>query len=572
MKNNIRILLFFPMFFLMACSTTTWIVESQEEVDRGDYKLLNSKLFLQKVGKVTPELPVAQFRLKAANSFEYAQRIKTDRYIQKYRPRWGFLALGMASASLGTYSALEFSESNKQGQQIALFGASAALLGASFLNMKPIGEPQPTGETRLLRRTGVFVDTDTLDATINTEQLASYSIRYRDQVLLENTDTKITGNNLSINFLEELNPDIFPGEEDISIDLDITFNDSLYSYEIPIRSIFDPFVVVSTTVTALRNEARSNSQNILTDLAQGSQLRLVETQGDWVKVLYGISENWVSASDVDIIWRPSQFSRELSVVAIPNVPFGSVDIERDIPRLAEDDRRRWGFIITNQGYGGDLPEKAYAYRDGQLIEKYFNNALGIVPTQTIKFQDISGNQTAVNGFNRLVSRINNREVDLTVYLNGYAEIDPQTDKVYFLGTASDSAASRIDLNSLLDGFANLPVQKLSIIADIDFIQGSSKRNSLDLLAATITTQVPNSTVVFSSNTDQRSYIYAEPNGVQKRHSIFTYFLADAIKKRNTNWTEIRKYLERNVSFTSRSIFNAAQDIRFFGSDTLSLTD
>ena len=50
MKNNIRILLFFPMFFLMACSTTTWIVESQEEVDRGDYKLLNSKLFLQKVG------------------------------------------------------------------------------------------------------------------------------------------------------------------------------------------------------------------------------------------------------------------------------------------------------------------------------------------------------------------------------------------------------------------------------------------------------------------------------------------------------------------------------------------
>jgi hypothetical protein len=159
-----------------------------------------------------------------------------------------------------------------------------------------------------------------------------------------------------------------------------------------------------------------------------------------------------------------------------------------------------------------------------------------------------------------------------VYLNGYAEIDPRTDKVYFLGTTSDSAASRIDLNSLLDGFANLPVQNLTIIADIDFIRGSSKQNSLDLLAATITNQIPNSTVVFASSTDQRSYIYAEPNGVQKRHSIFTYFLADALKKGNVNWSDIRSYLDRNVSFTSRSIFNAAQDIRFFGSDSLSLID
>ncbi|MBO6621138.1 MAG: hypothetical protein JJ892_03085 [Balneola sp.] len=572
MKKNIRILLLFPVVFLMACSTTTWIVESQEEVDRGDYKLLNSKLFLQKVGTITPELPVAQFRLKAANTFEYAQRVKTDRYIQKYRPRLGYVALGAAAAGLGGYTALEFSDPNKQGQQIALLGASTALMGISFLNMKPIGEPQPTGETRLLRKTGVFVDTDTLDATVNTQQLVSFTIRYADQILVEKSDVVITKSNLSINFLEELNPDIFPGQEDIAVDLDITFDDSLYSYKIPIKSIFDPFVVVNTTVTALRNQARLSSTNILTDLAQGSQLKLVEAQQDWVKVLYGISENWVSSSDVDIIWRPSQFSRELSVVAIPNVPFGSVDVERDIPGLSEDDRSKWGFIIANQGYSGSLPEKAYAHRDGQLIEKYLNDALGIVPTQTIKFQDISGSQTARNGFNRLVSRVNNREIDLVVYLNGYAEVDPKTDKVYFLGTSTDSAAARIDLNSILDGFANLPVRKLTIVADLDFITSSSRKNTLELLAATVTTQVQNSTVVFSSNTDQRSYIYAEPNGVQKRHSIFTYFFADAIKKRNTGWGNIKNYLDRNVSFTSRSIFNAAQDIRFFGSDSLSLID
>jgi hypothetical protein len=560
------------VFIVLGCSSTTWIVESENEVDRGDYKLLDSKLFLEKVGVITPELPVAQFRLKSANTFEYPQRVKTNRYIQKYRPRLGYALFGIAASGLAGYSAIEFSDPNKKGQQIALFGASTALLGVSFLNMKPIGEPQPTGETRLLRKTGDFVEKDTLNATISEEQSILYKIIYNEEEIVEGSKVVSNDNTLAINFLEELNPDIFEGSEGVSIDLSVEYNDSLYTYKVPIRSIFDPFVVVSSQVTALRNKAELNASNVLTDLAQGSQLKLVERQGNWVKVLYGISENWVSSSDVDVIWRPSQFSRQLSVIAIPNVPFGSVDVERDVPRLSEDDRRKWAFIVTNQSYSNGLPEKAYAHRDGQLIEKYANTALGIVPTQTIRFQDVSSYQSARNGFNRLVSRINNRQVNLFVYLNGYAEVDPKTDKILFLATGSDSAASKIDLNSLFDGFANLPVQKLSVIVDLDFLNGSDKTQALDVLAAVVTTQVPNSTVVFSSNTDQRSYIYAEPNGVQKRHSIFTYFIADALKKRNTNWLDIKNYLDRNVSFTSRSIFNSAQDIRFFGSDSLSISN
>ncbi len=557
---------------IVSCSSTTWIVESEVEVDRGDYKLLESELFLQKVGEVSPELPIAQFRLKTANTFEYAQRIKTDRYIQKYRPKLGYVILGVGASSLAGYSALEFSDPDKKGQQIALLGASTALLGISFLNMKAVGDPKSTGETRLLRKTGVYVDTDTLNASSTETQNVSYRIRYNQRNLIDNKQTTITDNSFAVNFLEELNPDIFPGIENTSITLDVNFRDSLYTYNIPIKSIYDPFVVVTSTVTALRNEAEINPNNVLTDLAQGSQLKMVERKGDWIKVLYGISENWVSASDINVIWRPSQFSRQLSVIAIPNVPFGSVDVERDIPRISEDNRNKWGYIISNQSYGNNFPEKAYAHRDAQLIEKYMSSSLGIVPNQVIKFLDVSGNQPAINGFNRLVSRVNNKEIELMVYLNGYAEVDPKTDIVYFLGTSNDSISSRIDLNSLLDGFSNLPVKKLSIIADLDFINTSDKTNSLELLAATVTTQVPNSTVIFGSNTNQRSYIYADPNGVQKRHSIFTYFLADAFKKRNTNWGEIKSYLERNVSFTSRSIFNSAQDIRFFGSDSLSLED
>ncbi len=572
MKSFSKISLITLASILISCSSTTWIVESQEEVDRGDYKLLDTKLFIQKSGSVSPEFPIVQFQLKSANTIEYVRRIKTDRYIQKYRPRFGYVAFGVGSAALAGYSAFAFSDPAKKGQKIALIGASAALTGISFLNMKPIGAPQHTGESRLLRKTGTYIEVDTLDAAAGSSESASYSISYQNQELSPRTKREFSNNSFIINLGEELNPDAFSGDEDITIDLSVDYRDSSYNYQFPISSVFEPFVVVSSAVTALRNEPEINSRNILTDLAQGSQLKLVSREGDWYKVLYGISENWVSAGDVKTIWRPAEFSQQLSVVAIPNVPFGSVDVERDIPRLAEDNRDRWGFILSNQKYDVALPENTYAHRDGELVEKYMNSALGIVPNQTIKFLDMSGNQTARNGFNRLTSRINNRQVELLVYLNGYAEVDPETNLVYFLGTSSDSSARRINLNSMFDGFANLPARKLFIVADIDFVNQPGKQQALETLAAAVTTQVPNSAVVFASETDQRSYLYTDPNGPQKRHSIFTYYFADALKQRNTKWEDIRTHLERNVSFTSRSIFNVPQDIRFFGSDSLSIVN
>jgi len=564
--------LFIILLFGIACSSTTWIVQDENAVDRGDYKLLESDLFLEKTGQVSPERPVIQFRVNSSNTFEYVKRIKTDRFIQRYRPRLGYVALGVGASALAGYSALEFTDSDKIGQKIALTGASATLFGVSFLNMKPVGEPQSTGETRLLRKTGVYIEADTLVAPSTLEEDLTYTISYNGQSLVRNKDISLSENTFSINFLEEINPEIFSDLQAKNIHLDVVFRDSLYNYAIPVSSVFESFVVVTSPVTALRNRPERNSNNILTDLANGSQLKMVEKDGDWIKVLYGISENWVSANDVDMIWRPSQFSNELSVVAIPNVPFGSVDVERDIPKLSEDSINKFGFIIANQSYSSTLPEKSYAQRDALLIEKYMTDALGLSQSQIFKNIDVSGSRTALTAFNRLSSGINNQQKELTVYINGYAKVDPVSDRVFLLGTDPDSAASLIDLNDLFDGLSSLPVSKLFVIADIDFLSETGSETALELLSANITTKKPNSLIVFSSGVQQSSYVYAEPNGVQKRHSIFTYFFADALKKRNTIWSDILSNVNRNVSFTSRSLYNSAQDIRSFGNDSLDITN
>lgn len=554
-------------FLGISCSSTSWVVENQKETDRNDFKLLESRLFLDRINGINPDNPILRFELKTENKFEYAQRIKTDRYIQRYRPRFGYTLFGIGAASLATYTALsdQVIEQPSNIQQIGLLSSAALLTGISFINMKAVGEPTATGETRLLRKTGSVIEIDTLDVESFEAELPVYSISYNGETLVNEIKREFVDNELVFNLVEELNPENFPESEDVLVDFSINFRDSLYQYRIPISSVFEQFVVVTSNVTALRNSPELNNQSVLTDLASGSQLKLVSKEGDWYKVLYGISENWVSANDVYTIWRPSEFAEELSVITIPNVPFGSVDVERDIPVSDSVSDDKWAFIISNQAYSGKLSEKSYGLRDGRLVEEYVQKTAGIPATQTLRFDDMSGDQPFRNGFNRLTSRIANQPSDLFVYLNGYVEIDSDNNNLYFMGTAgTDTIISKTNLKLFFDGLASLPLNSLSVVMDVSIVNPTENQTLLDELAAIITGRVSNSVVVFSSELDQDSYLYSVPNEVQKRHSIFSYYFADAVKNENRSWRDILDYMERNISFTSRSLYNRPQDIRFFG--------
>ncbi len=561
------------LFLFVGCSSTRWVVESQETIDRNDFKLLDSKLFLDRIDRIRPEEPIVRFKLKTANTMEFAERIRTDRYIQTYRPRLGYVLFGLASAGIAGYAAFsnDIVSEHNQSQKIALIGAGTALTGFSFLNMKPVGKPTATGESKLLRRTGKSIEVDTLDTSFELAEIPEYEILFNNQVIIPRTKRPFRDNTLEINLAEEIAPESLPENNGINIGLNVFFQDSTYGYSIPVNNIFESFVVVTSDVSALRNKPEINRNNVLTDLAKGSQLKLVERQGDWYKALYGISETWVAASDVVTIWRPSEFSQQLSVVAIPNVPFGSIDIERNFPSLVAESSDRWAYMIANGSYSGKLSERSYAKRDSRLMNEYFNKTLGVPSSNILSFEDQHGSQPIRNSFNRLVAGINNKPTELIVYLSGYARVDEVSKEVLYLGTLNDSTSqSEVSLNSLFDGIAQLPLTKLSIIADLVFINQTSDNEALEDLASLITSNIENSAVIFASDTDQTSLNYSTPNGVQNRHSIFTYFIADAFKNRFSNWGAIVKHLQRNVSFTSRSLYNQPQDIQFFGKLSLDL--
>ncbi len=555
-----------------ACSSTNWVVINEQAKDVNDYELINTRYYLDSNNGIIPNHPLIHFELKAVDTFRYAKRVKTERYIQRYRPRLDFLLLGAAGAGLSYYAAFsdQLVKQPSDLQRYSLIGAGTLLTGLSFLNMKQVGEPTKTGETRLLRKTGSVLDVDTTVVRPYNTEAPSIKILYKEQELANHPEWSFTDGSITVNLAQEIDAGAFDENPDEFIRVEARFDTLTHVREVPVSSIFEQFVVVNTQITALRNAPEANPANVLTDLAEGSQLKLVSKEGDYYKVLYGISETWIAARDVNTIWRPSEFASELSVIAIPNVPFGSVDIERNIPVLGLGSVNSSAFILSNNQFEGDISERIYGQRDARLIQEYLIQGLGVRSPRVIKAMNVHSDNMTNRAYARLVSTMGEEKQNLYVYINGYAEI--KNDKVLLVGSAlnDDNELRYIDLKKLFTALSKLNTESIIVVADLDFLNGSDTAAPLQKLASVITDENPSSAVFFGAKAGQRSGIYSSQTGIQNRHSIFTYFFADALKQKNTSMQQIYNHLLRNVSFTSRSLYDRPQNPLFYGNQSLQI--
>lgn len=567
-------ILFFSVIlslFFQGCSITNWTVVNENAVDVNDYQVISSQYFLDSTNGLNPTQPVVHFDLKSINTYEYALRVRTERYIQRYRPRLGYVLLGLAGAGLSGYAAFsdQLISRPTDPQRYALIGAGSLLTGLSFLNMKPVGEPARTGESRLLRKTGSTRESDTTNARPYNTEKPFIRISYKNEVLVDNQEVDFTRERISVNLAEEIDAAVFEENPAQKIIIEAFYDSLTTATEVEVPDVFEQFVVVDAQITALRNEASVNPNNVLTDLAEGSQLKLVSKGEDWFKVLYGITETWVAAKDVRTIWRPSEFASDLSVIAIPNVPFGLVDVERDIPVLGMPSLNYSAFIISNSEYEGDLSEKIYGQRDAKLMEEYFIQGIGVRSAQITKATNISSDRLLERAYSRLANAISDTSHNLLVYINGYADI--QNSKVYLLGSEEREGEPQfIDMQQLFRGIKNLNLNSVLVFADLDFISPTGSVQPLEELAGILTDENPNAAVLFSSSPDQRSGIYSSNNGAQNRHSIFTYYLAEALKERKKTMKSIYDHLSRNVTFISRSLYDRPQTPLLFGNTELEL--
>tara|TARA_R110000868_G_scaffold304437_26_gene565471 strand:+ start:4591 stop:6306 length:1716 start_codon:yes stop_codon:yes gene_type:complete len=569
-SNLILLFLAFLMLINSACSSSKWVVENQYETDRNDFSLLNANKFLERIGTTSPKSPIVNFQLKSENTFEYAQRVKTDRYIQRYRPTFRSVFFGLIGAGIASTAALTVSETNTSKN--TLLGTAGFVTIASILNMKPVGVPTPTGETRLLRKTGKIEETEIVTTIPEPDDRVSVAIFNKGNLIIEAQEVKPVNSLYSVNLLELLNPEFFEYDSSDVIELQLYYNEKVYKERIPLINIFERFIVISSQVTALRDEPKFDSKNILTDLALGSQMKLVSEDSLWYKVLYGISETWISKNDANPIWRPSEFASQLSIIAIPNIPFGNVDVENNISSLTTvNNNDSFAFILTNGEYQSGYSERTYASRDALLIEEYLEKGFNIPEGNISKALNISSQQQLNLAYNRLANKLRSPQKRIVVYLSGYVTTT-ESGELGLIPTEQEDQNDLFNLNSLLVSISNLPVEQVVIFADLDFIDNKGNSELLELISSKVIENNPNSVIIFGSTENQRSRDYSVSGGDQKRHSIFTYFLAEAFKNKQTSISGIINHLQRNVDYTSRRLHNQPQNVIFFGDTGISLVE
>ena len=361
--------------FLSTCTSSKWLVESTQSIDRTEFNLVDEDVFLEMSQKPDPNMPILVYDVWNVKTYDYSIKIQTNRYLQRYRPSLTAIFFGVLGASAGYLTAGILSP--KSSDQYMLLGIGVLSLITGFAGDRSLEEATSTGEQRLLKQTGVIQLSDTLRATKEPITSPSYTIYNDLEAIAIRNNVAFDKNNYHINLLEDINPSNFLVQENQSIRIELEFNDSLYTQVIPVEDIFERFVVVESEVTALRQNPDNSNNSILTDLVKGSELLLLGDLDNWYVVRYGITETYISKNDTKLIWRPTDYIDELSIITLPNVPFGNVDVEREIPIRYDENNQAAAFVLSNEFYGDSFPTKRYSERDSKLIEEYLINSLGL---------------------------------------------------------------------------------------------------------------------------------------------------------------------------------------------------
>jgi len=582
---HISLILLVALLSLSACTSARWTVKDKGAIDRQESRVLESENFLTIASPVTPDSPALQLQVQSKTTYEYPQKVLAQRTIQDYKLKPGFMVLGVIGGGLAAYAANSgtFSDGQSSAATFSLNVAAVLMAASGFMNMKPVGEPRPTGEERFLRTTDYVTELDTL-AIDNTEgQTANVDIRYGTQRLVVNEERPIEGGELNISLGGILSNLDIRGEYTEEVGIQITFNDSTYTYSYPLEQVLRPYARVITPVTELRNAPQQDEQNILAELVEGSQLEVVETiDTEWYKILYGISENYINQQDVELIWRPSDFSEDSEVVAVPVVPFGNIDVENNIPILSGINRNAYGLIISNENYERPFPARSHAHRDGLLINAYLENALGFQSQNITELLDIRTADPLLNSIRQLRNETNDSS-QVFIYLGGYGTISNSNEGnspiVYYLPVDS-TTAGEISMEELFREIATIPSDKMLVLADVEFRNGDQQSalneeelpvsSPLQRAAAILTNRKSNASVIFGSQINQQSELYVGDRTEDKKHHLLPYFFARALQERNTGINEIYQYLQRNIPYTARRLHDRSQDPQLYGNSSLEL--
>ena len=574
----ILLMLLMVMIHGISCTSSRWIITDDATIDPTvEPTIVNERSILLLDQEPTYINPTLTFSAYKVIDREYLQRVEMERAVQQYRPRWGFLTLGLTATAFTIIAANTALVSSEIGSnQRIMLNVAAGLIGfVSVTNLKPVGEPILTGEKQLMRQSGYVILSDTtanLNGAVYPD--VDLEIRHNEDIILSESGLELTSNRLDINLtpvVSLLGDEI---DEDSKIEVRLSYNGESPVYEIKLSSFLEPHITITDPVTVLRSVPLVNELNIITEVGQGSSLRYLGEINDWYQVQFGGSEVYVWKNSAEKVWKSNDATETINIFEFAEVPFGDIDVENSVPILKQNNPNDRAIILTN-GTSGSLEPRQYLDRDHELFAFYMRSALQMQSGQ-IAIINMDQTDTWLQEFEDFASM--DSTASLFVYLSGYAY--QNSEGGLRLQNIENEINSPILSTYIFQKFEEMNPQSIFFFADLEFDQdlnGSvqGRASAIQVLFDTsseLTRRVPNSVLLFSNRPGQRSSIYASSGFQNQRHHIFNYYLADAIKKRNTRMSDIIRHLENNVDYTSRRLHDRSQDIQVFGNINLRIND
>jgi hypothetical protein len=577
------VLLIFFCSLLAACSSSRWVVTDQFALDENaDPVVLDQREVLLVEKEPTVSDPVISFAAYSITEEEYPLRVKVERSVQQYRPRWGFLALGVAGALFAVTAANSdvILPSLSTSQQLSLNLTAGVLAALSFVNMQPSGDPIFTGETELMRRSGIEVLKDSVRAIPREGAvLDELLVTYRDEELFRQGDLEFAQSSLDINLASFSSALSGIVDRDSEILLKLTYKGTSHEHKVQIDSFMAPFFSITEPIALIHSTPQAAGANVITEVGSGSFLEITDDLNeDWFRVNYQNADAYVQKNAGEKVWRAASDSGPALIFEFAEVPFGEIDVENLVPVLKERNDRDRALILTN-GSSNSLGFRQYLDRDHQLFTHYMRTAFQMRAGQITTISEAGGGE--LNTLQGAPGPMNG-EGSLYVYVSGFATVESDNDgngeRILLVFEDESGDQVKTPLNELFSGIAELNPGALYIFVDLDYDtwEGSNGRGRngngvlLQQAADAVLSQIPNSAIIFSNRPGQRSRLYTGVIDGNRRHHIFNYYWAEAIKQRNTRISDLLQHLRSNVDYTSRRLHDRPQEIQAFGNFTLNM--
>lgn len=585
----------FCLAAISGCTTSAWIVKEEPVPDPESERILAEEHKFLPVDTPTPRNPVISLDLVKERELQYNLHLASERYIQEYRPRYGYLALGLVGMGAGLYVANSsvFDADKLSDRNQAMLNVTAVGIGAaSFLSMKPVGEQRPADEQRLLQKTDTHTRKDTIKADLTKEAEAWLTIVRGEDSLVSGKHIPITDNNITIHLGRQSGLQQLSEDDTTAVKARIQYKDFEYEQSFQVTDFMQKFVEVTTDEVPLRTDPANLSDNIIRHVASDSRFLLLNDIDDqWYHVHRSGGSAYIRKEHTREIWHTADMDNMEDLIVQPDQSvFGDIEIERNLPANHRNNPDGIALVIINGNYHDPVRNLPNAARTAELVTLYLNRVLGYYSDNIRVFEDMTGNEMTYLLEESDSLMIGDRylsmdESDLFVYYYGHSITDEDgrlslLPVDYKPGEANERV---IPLEKLVKTLTNLRSRQLVTVLDTDWSTntvyghssssgGRSPRTELTEFSAVLPNDLSDTAFFWAAQSGQHSEAYIGTNGRPGYpYDIFTWYFFKALQEGAHTTGAILQELQRNVPFTSRRLHDRPQEPGFAGNRELSLT-